>query len=63
MSMINRSIGDWYVMSGQLYVVVNSGGTVEKHGHVKWYRRLWLEILECFGKKKSLDELREFINK
>jgi hypothetical protein len=54
-------IGSWEYMSGCFYVVVNTGGTMEKHGRVAWYKRLWLEILECLGKPMSLLEVRKFI--
>ena len=54
-------IGSWKYMDGCFYVVVNSGGTIEKHGPVRWYKRLWLELLECMGKPKSISEVREFI--
>lgn len=55
------SVGSWYYRGGRFYVVINTGGTVEKHGPVAWYKRLYLEILECLGKSMSLSEIREFI--
>lgn len=57
----NRSIGSWYVSNGCFYVIINRGGTVEKHGRVSWYKRAWLEVLDCIDRPMSLSGIREFI--
>jgi hypothetical protein len=54
-------VGSWVYMDGIFYIVVNSGGTLEKHGPLVWYKRAWLEILDCIDRPMSLRRLREFI--
>jgi hypothetical protein len=46
-----------------VYTVVNSQGTLEKLGKVKWYARLYLEIRQGLIHPWPLPELRKFIKK
>lgn len=59
----NGIVGKVIQMHDRHYVYVNDAGTRERLPKIKWYARLWIEILEGFNKRMSISELREFANK
>ena len=59
---MSYEVGSWYEQSGSVYVYINSHGTVEHFHAVKWYKILFLAILQFFGKKKHIQEVREFLS-
>lgn len=56
-------VGHVKTIGGNLYVVVNKNGTLEKLNKIKWFALLYLEIMQGLNKFLSLPELRKYIKK
>ena len=56
-------IGHCKFIGKDIYIIVNDSGTLEKRHQIKWFARLYLEIIQGFGKPMSLPKLRRFIIK
>ena len=56
-------VGKIKIISGTPYIVVNIGGTLEKHNKINWIGQLKLEIMQGIGKYLTVCEARDFIKK
>jgi hypothetical protein len=56
-----HEVGSFYSIGSIVYVFVNKQGTVEKSKPQKWWRILWLAILQTFGKCTTLPEVRIYL--
>ena len=53
--------GTFYEIAGTVYVFINKEGTIRKFHAVKWYKILFLAILQAFGKKKHVQEVIDYL--
>jgi hypothetical protein len=57
------TVGHVYNTKKGFFVVVNKQGTIEKLPKIKWHARLYLEIMQGFGKVMPLVKLRKYCDK
>ena len=52
-------IGQIHIVGDRYYLQTNEGGTLEVLPRIKWYRQLWIYLLNYFGKIHSVKEVRD----
>ena len=51
-------IGSIHLIEGAWYLQTNEQGTLEKLPPIKWYRQLWIYLLNYFGVIRNVKEVR-----
>lgn len=52
-------IGQIHIIDNKWYLQTNEQGTLETLPPIKWYRQLWIYMLNYFGKIKSVKDVRD----
>ena len=54
-------VGNFYSVDGTVYVYINKSGTVRKYEKIRWYKILFLFLLQAIGKCQQVADIEKFL--